>query len=98
MGEYLTWTPSQEAVEGYHVYRAPVPEGPYERLTTVPIESTSYTDPEAPKGDWVYMVRALKLQTSAGGSYYNLSQGTFSQIVTAVGEPSASVDSWALYK
>jgi hypothetical protein len=75
-GTVLNWAPSSDAVLGYHVYRAAAPGGPYTRLTAEPLTGTSYTDTcpgDAPN----YMVRAVKLETSASGTYFNLSQGAF---------------------
>lgn len=72
----LSWTGSAEADLGYHVYRASASGGPYVRLTATPVASTSYTDPTAPAGA-TYMVRAVRLETSASGTYENASQGVF---------------------
>src|SRR6266850_1279694 len=74
----LNWTSSSEPVIGYHVYRSANPNGPFTRLTTTPVTSASYTDRDAclaPRCS--YMVRAVKLETSASGTYYNASQGAF---------------------
>ena len=38
----LTWEPSDDAVTGYHVYRASSSHGEYRRLTASPIAGTSY--------------------------------------------------------
>ncbi len=73
----LAWTASPEAVDGYHVYRSPNPGGPFSRVTSSPLGSTSFTDSGVPGGPWTYMVRAVKLETSASGSYGNASQGVF---------------------
>jgi hypothetical protein len=76
----LNWTASSDSVLGYHVYRAGGTNG-FTRLTTTPITGTSYTDASA-SGAANYMVRAVKLETSASGTYYNPSIGTF---LTSVG-------------
>lgn len=72
----ITWNPSPLA-SGYYVYRAPGPEGPFIRLNTTPISILKFTDP-APLANAVYLVRALQLQTTGGGTIYTLSQGAFS--------------------
>jgi Bacterial Ig domain len=77
-GEDLSWNASPDAVLGYHVYRAPTAVGPFTRLTTNLITGTSYTDPVLTTND--YMVRAVKLEVSASGSYYNASQGIFQSL------------------
>ena len=73
----LSWTASPDTVLGYHVYRAPTAAGPFTRLNTDLITGTSYTDPVVTTN--VYMVRAVKLEVSGSGSYYNASQGIFGQ-------------------
>jgi hypothetical protein len=74
----LYWNASPDDILGYHVYRADDPAGPYMRLTSSPITDTSYTDVDGPSGAGVtYMVRAVKLETTSSGSYYNGSQGIF---------------------
>jgi hypothetical protein len=74
-GVGLNWNASPDTVLGYHVYRAPTAAGPFTRLTTDLISGTNYTDPVLTNN--VYMVRAVKLEVSGSGSYYNASQGIF---------------------
>ncbi len=75
-GVQLSWNNSPDANAGYHVYRATAPEGPYTRITQEPVSSTSYSDNVA-AGNYLYMVRAVKLEQSGSGTYFNLSQGIF---------------------
>ncbi len=73
----LSWTAaSDSAIVGYHVYRATSANGQYTRLTSSPTTSLNYTDSSAPSGA-VYQVRAVKLEETTSGSYYNQSQGAF---------------------
>src|SRR5262249_50913636 len=67
----LRWTPSNDSVLGYHVYRAATSLGPFIRLTGSLISGATFTDSAAPAGANVYMVRAVKLETTPSGSYYN---------------------------
>ncbi|MGH7969128.1 MAG: cellulase N-terminal Ig-like domain-containing protein, partial [Limisphaerales bacterium] len=83
----LNWAPSSDSALGYHVYRAAGTNGSFARLTTAPIQGTSYVDAGAPASA-NYMVRAVKLETSASGTYYNASQGAF---LGAVAESAGSV-------
>ena len=80
----LTWTASTEpTVTGYHVYRAAYAGAPFTRLTTTPVPSTgslTYTDTSATSGSYVYMVRAIRLESTGGGSFYNASLGTTQSI------------------
>jgi hypothetical protein len=73
----LTWTPSTDtALIGYHVYRGASPRGPFARLTRSPIAATSFSHPSTVAGA-VYMVRAIKLESTTSGNYENASQGAF---------------------
>ena len=63
---------------GFHVYRAASPGEPFRRLNDIPLDATTrmFVDSVPVAGNDVrYMVRALGLASSAGGSYYTLSQG-----------------------
>jgi hypothetical protein len=83
----LYWNPSRDAVRGYYVYRAPTPAGPFSRLTRGYLTESTFTDNAAPAGPKTYMVRAVRLETSASGTYYNPSQGAF----VTVGEGNGTV-------
>ena len=74
-GAHLQWTPSSEPVLGYHVYRSGNPAGPFLRVNNELLAGNTFIDRSATGG--TYMVRAVKLETSASGSYYNPSQGVF---------------------
>ncbi len=77
----LSWMPSQDTgVEGYYIYRSDSPRGPFERISSQAVTGTSFVDTNTFEGDNYYMVRTLKLQESASGSYYNLSQGIFQSV------------------
>jgi len=78
-GAHLTWKPSPDSVCGYLVYHAREEFGPYQRITDKPVPSATFTDPHGAPGEW-YMVRALTLQQTPTGSYYNASQGVFGQL------------------
>lgn len=72
----LAWRASDDSVLGYHVYRGSQPDGPFTRLTVTPLTNTVFSDPH-PGRTPTYMVRALKLETSGSGTYFNLSEGGF---------------------
>src|SRR5262249_32673909 len=76
----LSWAPSQDTVEGYHVYRARQRLGPYTRLTRTPVAMARFTDTTPPAGTYAYMVRAVKLELSGSGTYWNESQGMFKDV------------------
>ncbi|MCM3878065.1 MAG: fibronectin type III domain-containing protein [Thermoanaerobaculia bacterium] len=71
----ISWTASADAVAGYHVYRGAGAAGPFTRLTPSPVAGTSFVDAGASGGTTTYLVRAVRLETSASGSYWNASTG-----------------------
>jgi hypothetical protein len=76
-GVTLTWQASTDEVSGYYVYRSASPGGPFARLTGSLVAGTTFTDTAVAPGTYTYMVRAVTLQTTPSGSYYNASQGAF---------------------
>jgi hypothetical protein len=76
-GVKLTWLPSGHEVAGYALYRSRGLAGPFLRLTPALVAGTSYLDTARLPGPRRYLVRAVVLQTSPAGSYYNPSQGVF---------------------
>jgi hypothetical protein len=83
-GVRLNWNASTDQdLRGYHVYRSATPYGPFQRLTgTQPLATTSFND-QPPAGAQTYMVRAIKLEQTPSGSYFNPSQGIFLATGTA---------------
>lgn len=75
----LHWTPSRDdGILGYAVYRSDQPQGPFVRLNGDILTDSGYTDAACRAGsNYTYMVRVIRLESSAGGSYYNASQGQF---------------------
>ncbi len=72
----LNWTASTDpAVIGYNIYRARTLNSVYEKINNNLITTTTYTDDKAMNGNNVYMVRAVKLEKNASGSFYNMSLG-----------------------
>jgi len=73
-GKTINWTPSSDVVLGYYVYRS---ENEFEgyRLISNLISGNSFTDSIGTDGTKHYLVRAMKLETTPSGSYYNLSEG-----------------------
>ncbi len=77
----VSWTASPETgLAGYHVHRFSNATQQWERRTTTAVNGTSFVDNTTGLNGTVrYMVRALKLQVSPSGSYWNLSLGAFGQ-------------------
>ncbi len=81
----LTWKASEDTVLGYHVYRSESLRGAFERLDSEIVEDTTYID-AAPMTGWgVYMVRAVKLQTTGSGTFLNPSPGVIDSIAVPAG-------------
>jgi hypothetical protein len=76
-GVQLYWTPSSDNVLGYYVYRAANASGTFTRITPEVDANSFFTDTNVLAQNYTYMIRALKLETSASGSYTNASEGTF---------------------
>jgi hypothetical protein len=77
----LYWVPSPDpAVIGYNLYKTDALHVSWTRVNAQPVQGTSYTDNTSTSkylGDTNYMLRAVKLQTSPSGSYYDQSEGIF---------------------
>ena len=81
-GASLNWTASTAAVTGYHVYRASKSDGLFTRLTSSLVAGTTFTDTTVPPSNSIYRVRAVKLETTPSGSYFNPSQGIFASVTS----------------
>lgn len=78
----LTWDePMNEDIFGYHIYRADSLDGKFERLNNDVLSDTFYTDTAPLTGENWYMVRTVKLENTASGSYFNLSLGRIDSIL-----------------
>jgi hypothetical protein len=73
----LSWAASGDSILGYYVYRSTDPGGPFTRLTSSLLTDTSFTDAPVASGTYTYMVRAVKLENTPSGTYFNPSQGAF---------------------
>ncbi|MCX6350857.1 MAG: T9SS type A sorting domain-containing protein [Bacteroidetes bacterium] len=71
----LKWSAAKEKVMGYNVYRSSSLDKGFSLINANIITDSIYTDINPPLGKNYYLVRAINLQTTASGSYYNLSQG-----------------------
>jgi hypothetical protein len=73
----FSWNPSWQAVDGYYIYYAPSYDGPFQRATRRATTATTYDMPMLAGGHYVFMVKAIAVQTTGSGSFNNLSQGIF---------------------
>ncbi len=75
----LSWSAaaSTDSVLGYYMYRLDTTSDIYNRISPAIISSLTFTDNAPVNGKNYYMVRSIRLEKSASGSYYNMSQGVF---------------------
>jgi hypothetical protein len=78
-GVKLTWHAPATAPLGYHIYRSADPAGPYQRLSKTIVKTPAFTDAD-PLPSATYQVRAIRLQASNSGTYYNNSQAAFADL------------------
>jgi CSLREA domain-containing protein len=91
----VTWTASADSsVLGYDVFRMNS-DGTFSKVNTGGyVTGTSFTDTTGNAQTAVYMVRAIKLQETASGTFYDASQGSFS---SAAGFTSAVYGRYVFY-
>lgn len=97
----ISWTKSADSVLGYYVYRSEKSNGNFTRISDL-LQQSNFTDTASVKlGDtkkFFYLVRAVKLEKSGSGTYYNLSQGSFadSLFLTGIAE-NADVSAFQIF-
>ncbi len=78
----ISWTASVDPVLGYNVYMKTDQMDDFVRLNKSVVTGTSFTDTcLITPGTYTYMVRALNLQLSPSGTYYNMSEGIRDSVV-----------------
>ncbi|MFO1498467.1 MAG: fibronectin type III domain-containing protein [Verrucomicrobiota bacterium] len=79
-GVQLAWTASSDSeIRGYHVFRSAAKGGPYLQATgDSPITDLTWFD-SSPDATRFYLVRAIKLEKSSGGTYWNSSGGAWAE-------------------
>ncbi len=83
----LNWTPSADpAVAGYQIFRSTTPYSGYTKIHPGLVNG-SYTDPNPPADTLYYQVRAVKLQNTVAGSYWNTSTGIIQSVIYSGGTP-----------
>jgi len=93
----LTWTPSADPVLGYYVYVRSESNPEYVLLNDEPLQAISFShDCVTEKGELTYMVRAVKLQQSRSGSYFNLSQGVTETIPSLPFPLAEAMATWSI--
>lgn len=86
----ISWTASTEpGVLGYYIYRSGNPLSNNYPINSIPITGTSYIDNAPFQGTNYYLVKTVKLTTSASGSYLNLSHGSYAFVTNIIGNPAS---------
>lgn len=81
----LEWVASPDlAVIGHNIYRSQQHNGVYEKINTSRITGTTFTDTNPFIGENHYMVRAVKLDSNASGTFYNQSIGALTKVTNIV--------------
>ena len=95
---HISWTASPEQnLAGYNIYVKNDSLKSYTKLNNSPITATTYTDYCLQvKSIYSYMVRALKLETTSSGSYYNMSEGISDTAYNATNFVSATAFNYTL--
>ncbi len=84
----LSWEASDdEDIVGYYVYRAGSWDAEFVRISEELISGLSFIDDD-PLDQGLYMVRAIKLQETGSGTYFDASQGIFA-LATSIPEPAS---------
>jgi hypothetical protein len=90
----LTWNPPGVSVDGFHVYRHASGVDSWTKLTNAPIMTTTYADASLTGGgNYTYMVRSARKQTTGSGRYWNQSLGIQTQ-----GNATLNVENLAVQK
>ena len=77
----ISWIGSADNnIVGYNIYRADSVYGKFTKLNSSYVITTNFNDANPLPTNNVYMVRAVKLENEASGSYYNLSTGLMDSI------------------
>lgn len=77
----LKWTKSNGTFDSYVVFRHDTSTNIYTRVSKYPINDTIYTDSfNYFSGNYRYVVRTIKKETSASGTYYNLGGGSSADV------------------
>lgn len=71
----ISWSASSDTVDGYYIYRSDNDLGIFHRISDTVVTTTEFTDDLPLEGMNHYMVRPVKLQQTASGSFYALGNG-----------------------
>lgn len=91
----LQWEhPSDTEVLGYYIYKARTYEDRFIRINNQIIKENQYLNDNILQDSNIYMIRALKLQKTVTGSFYNLSQGLFAEFFDSTSKFKNKLDAY----
>ncbi|MDD3281368.1 MAG: T9SS type A sorting domain-containing protein, partial [Bacteroidales bacterium] len=74
----VSWSPSPDTVAGYYIFKRLSRENPYILISSDIISDTTFSDRStSDSGTYQYLIRAIMLEITPSGSYYNLSLGKY---------------------
>ncbi|MCF8429889.1 MAG: T9SS type A sorting domain-containing protein, partial [Bacteroidia bacterium] len=77
----LYWRPISGNIDGYCIYKVDTINNVYSRLNTTIITDTFYIDNiNYVTGNYTYAVKAIKLESTASGSYFNTGGAAFAKV------------------
>ncbi|MEI7977583.1 MAG: T9SS type A sorting domain-containing protein [Bacteroidota bacterium] len=78
---FLNWSSVQGNIDGYAIYRVDTVNNIYSKLNTNTVTDTFFVDNQNfNNGTFTYTVKAIKLETTPSGSYYNTGGAGFVKI------------------
>ncbi len=79
---HIKWNHSKDSILGYNIYSRNLTfSSRFKKINDVLIKDNFYLDNSDELGEVQYVVRAVKLINSETGSYYDMSQGVFSNSI-----------------
>ena len=87
----LSWDEHQDPdILGFKIYRSTNIDSQFVLLNSLPIKATSFSDIVSAKGEYFYMIKAVKKEYSRSSSFLNYSTGKILQV--SIDELSATID------
>lgn len=78
---HLAWSASADSnILGYNIYRKEITGSDFVPVNSTIVSGNSFTDSCLYASEYEYMVKAIVLEESASGSYFNSSQGIFKTV------------------
>src|SRR6185503_17160828 len=71
----VSWNNTSDDVDGYYLYRGLSEFGKYDRISDTIVAAAPFVDHPPSTGTYYYRVRAVRLENTPSGSFYNLSGG-----------------------